>query len=148
MQHLQIAETVRQQKARYCRFIDTRQWEALAGLLKADIEVVIYDADDIVLATFSSAPAFITATQEFLADARSSHQVHNSELSVEADGRVAVIWSMQDRIVRTPRDGTPATTMRGYGHYHEIWEHVGGAWLIARLELRRTILDITKEARS
>ncbi len=37
--------------------------------------------------------------------------------------------------------------MRGYGHYHETWRLAGGEWIITRLELRRTILELETQDR-
>jgi hypothetical protein len=32
-----------------------------------------------------------------------------------------------------------------YGHYHETWVQSAEGWRIARLQLRRTILEITPQ---
>jgi hypothetical protein len=139
-----IAETIRQQKARYCRFVDTREWAALASLLKDDVRARMYDPEGTLIASFDTASAFVEAARDFLAGARSIHQVHNSELAFEQDGTVSAIWSMEDYIV-----GLDAKvgfgTMHGYGHYHETWERIDAdRWVIAQLELRRTILETGK----
>ena len=36
IQHMLDIESISQLKARYCRFIDTKQWERLRGLFAAD----------------------------------------------------------------------------------------------------------------
>ena len=33
----------------------------------------------------------------------------------------------------------------GFGHYHETWVLEDGAWPMARMELRRTILEVTSK---
>lgn len=141
---LTIAEAIRQQKARYCRFIDTKQWDAFASLLKDGINALMYDPDGTLIASFDEASAFVKAARDFLAGARSIHQVHNSELAFEQDGTVSAIWSMEDYIVGL-RPEVGFGSMHGYGHYHETWERIDdGRWVIARLELRRTILETGK----
>jgi len=131
-------------KARYCRFIDTKQWEAFAALLAEAPKIRMLGPDGDLLFAFDERDAFVALSSQFLAKGRSIHQVHNAEIEEIADGRVAAVWSMEDLIVFP--DAAPGETarMNGYGHYHEIWERGPDGWRIAELELRRTILDITQ----
>jgi hypothetical protein len=39
-----------------------------------------------------------------------------------------------------PEGDQPSKTMRGYGFYHETFEHQGSEWRIASLELRRSAI--------
>jgi hypothetical protein len=48
------------------------------------------------------------------------------------------IWAMQD-LLRWP-DGRE---LHGYGHYHETYERIDGAWRIKTLKLTRLRTDVT-----
>jgi hypothetical protein len=142
-QPVSAIEQVRQAKARYCRFLDTKQWDAFADLFIAAPEIGIYGTSGDLLAAFSSRDAFVSAAQGYLTGAQSIHQVHNDELTQRSEGQIGAIWSMEDHIL-FPKvdDGRPARH-HGYGHYHETWVQGADGWRIASLELHRTILEIT-----
>lgn len=125
-------------KARYCRLLDTKQWDAWADLF----------ADDLVLDTseangpppISGRTAALAMVRQMLEHARTVHQVHSPEITIAEDIAEA-IWAMQDRLIFP--DGTNLT---GYGHYIEGYVKHEGAWKIARTKLTRLILDVTAPA--
>ena len=136
-------DQVRQAKARYCRYLDTGQWDAFTALLVPSSDIRIHDADCALVVAFSSREDFIASARDYLAGAQSIHQVHNDELTLVSDGEIGAIWSMEDYIVFPQQaDGRPSRH-HGYGHYHETWLLGADGWRLARLELRRTILEIT-----
>lgn len=132
---------VRRAKARYCRFIDTRQWDDFAALLLPDVGIRMLDPDGGLIAAFDDRDAFMAVTTAFLQGARSSHHIHNEEIDLISDSEISAIWAMEDIVVNAaPAPGQPAR-MHGYGHYHETWKPTPQGWRIARLELKRTILE-------
>jgi SnoaL-like domain len=144
-----ISERIRQRKARYCRYMDTRQWVAFAVLFGDNPIISSVDPDGKLSASFASVDEFTATTSSFLEGARSIHHVHNSEIEFVSDNVVSAIWSMEDLILFPSVDIRRPRSIHGYGHYHETWEGDGDDWLITRLELRRTILETQfKEARS
>jgi hypothetical protein len=84
-------------------------------------------------------------TRGFLEGAQSIHHVHNAEIAVVGDDEVSAIWSMEDYIIFPDGDAERPKSMHGYGHYHETWRLAGGDWIITRLELRRTIVEIVRQ---
>ncbi|KQZ69192.1 hypothetical protein ASD55_14270 [Rhodanobacter sp. Root561] len=138
-----VIEQVRAGKARYCRYLDTKQWCDFAELFTPDVHVLVFDPDGKELAAFDHRDAFVKSAREFLAEARSIHQVHNDEFVQLPDGEIAATWSMEDYIVFPSTPGNASPSVHGYGHYHERWVERGGGWRIASLELRRTILETT-----
>lgn len=138
-------EQVRLRKARYCRSLDTKQWETFAALFVADAKATVFDPEGGLIAEFHTAGAFVNAARQFLEGARSIHQVHNDELELVSESEINAIWSMEDYIVfpLAPKDAP--ISVHGYGHYHERWVLKDGAWLISNLELRRTILEVTPQ---
>ena len=67
------------------------------------------------------------------------HQIHNSEIEVNSDTVVTAIWSVSDFQIHPAAESEPAKAEHGYGFFHESWARVGETWLIASLELWRTI---------
>lgn len=123
-------------KARYCRAIDTKDWEALSALMTHDVEFGITDADSDPDMT-SGRDETLATLQSLVAGARTVHQVHSPELEL-AGHEARVIWAVQDRAVYD--NGISVT---GYGHYHERWVRQDGQWKVARLLLRHLITDVT-----
>lgn len=136
-------DQVRQAKARYCRYLDTRQWDAFTALFVPSPDIRIVDADGGLVVAFASREDFTASARDYLAGARSIHQVHNEELTLVADGEIGAIWSMEDYIVFPEQAAGRPSRHHGYGHYHETWLRGADGWRLARLELRRTILEIT-----
>ena len=142
VRQLAALEEIRLVKARYCRFIDTRQWDAFARLFATDARLTFYDVGGAVLHRFTHVEQFLASTIETLASAHSIHQVHNSEIELDPTGSALAIWSMEDRI--TYADGAQRSfrSLHGYGHYYETLQSTGEGWLIKTLELKRTFLYI------
>ncbi len=121
-------------KARYCRFLDTKQWAAWADLF----------TEDLVLDTAEAGgPPPVTGRDEAVAmvrgtldTARTAHHVHMPEIAI-ADDTAEVIWAMQDRV--TFGNGY---SFVGYGHYTETYVKRGGDWKIARSKLTRLNIDL------
>jgi hypothetical protein len=137
---------VRTAKARYCRYADTKQWDKLSDLLVANPEILVYDAAGQLAYSFDNRDTYDAAVRGYLDGTQSIHQVHNEELAQVSDTEIRAIWSMEDCVIFPPADAAldprPARH-HGYGHYHETWVLDGGEWRMARMELRRTILEIT-----
>src|SRR6202007_1412965 len=58
----------------------------------------------------------------------SVHQGHNFELEFTSDTTAKGTWSMTDRLYFPP--GGAFSLMTGYGHYHETYAKIDGAWLL------------------
>lgn len=140
------ADQVRMAKSRYCRYLDTRQWDAFSDLFVPTPDIRIFGESDELLVSFSTREAFVEAARGYLQGARSIHQVHNEELTRASQGEIGAIWSMEDLIL-FPDDasGRPARH-HGFGHYHETWVRDAAGWRISQMALRRTILQITPQA--
>ena len=128
-------------KAKYCRYIDTKDWDAFTALFVPEPRIRMFDPEDAQLFAFDDREAFAAVSREFLANARSIHQLHNAEIEQLAPDRIAATWSMEDLIVFPDAPSGGMRRMNGYGHYHEIWVDGPEGWRISELELRRTILE-------
>ena len=143
----QAFDEIGMRKARYCRYVDTKLWEEFRELFADAPDIRFVDAEGTTIHAFTSVDEFVTRSAGYLEGARTIHQVHNAEMERVADDQVNAIWSMEDYLVFPPDDDQRPATMHGYGHYHESWQFRDGQWRIAKLELRRTILEITPKER-
>lgn len=131
-------EQIRQLKARYFRFIDTQDWVGLRGLFVDDVTVdVRHDGMDIR----TSADEFVTNVKAALRGVVSAHHGHMPEITLTGATTATGIWAMEDQLWFP--EGSPVAHLHGYGHYHETYELVDGAWLITSMRLTRLRRDIT-----
>lgn len=139
--YLEAYVAISQVKARYCRALDTKDWEAFAELF----------TDDVELDTRPSGGYLVRGREELLRVVRGSienaataHQVHSPEIVLEDANTARVIWAMQDRVVwdeeRRAKFGNHGLT--GYGHYHETYVRKDGRWRIAVQKLTRLHVDV------
>jgi 3-phenylpropionate/cinnamic acid dioxygenase small subunit len=128
---------ISQVKARYCRTLDTKDWDAFADLFTEDFTLDVPEVDTIH--GRDDAVAFIRAS---VGEARTAHQIHLPEIDLDGD-EARVIWAMQDRNTwDPPRNGI--STLRGYGQYHERYVRVNGTWKIAAQRLVYLQLDLNQ----
>jgi hypothetical protein len=129
-------ESIKQLKARYCRYLDAKDWTAWRELF----------ADDFVSEIAGTGGRDIIGADEFVAYARSTlgrrsqptvHQVHSPEISLTSPTSARGVWALND-VVRL----LPAFTLRGYGHYHETYEKHDGRWRLKSSRLTRLREDI------
>jgi hypothetical protein len=126
-------------KARYCRLLDSKDWEGWGALF----------ADDAVVDTTASGgsrlqgrEAVVASVRASLDPARTVHHIHSPEITVEGDLARAV-WAMQD-MIHWP-DGRKLV---GFGHYHERYTKGLSGWQIAETRLTRLHLELTAAAAS
>lgn len=124
-------------KARYCRFLDTKQWQAWNELFTEDF---LLDTSQ------AGGPPSICGRDDALAMVRAhietavtAHQVHSPEITIDG-ARAEGIWAMQDRV--SFENGRAIT---GYGHYTESYVKRNGSWRIARSKLTRLHQDMSAQ---
>jgi hypothetical protein len=121
-------------KARYCRLMDTKQWDAWRELFDEDYELDVSEESGIP--PIRGRDAALASVRSFIEHAITAHQVHAPEISIDGDVAQAV-WAMQDRVI-FPN----GLSMTGYGHYHERLVRRDGRWKIAALKLTRLHVDV------
>lgn len=124
-----------QAKAKYCRTLDTQDWDGLAALMTTDVEFGISDGHSEPEMT-KGRDETLALLQSLVASARTAHHVHAPEIDLN-DDEAQVIWAVQDRAVFD--DGTSVT---GFGHYTERWLRQAHVWKLASLRLSHLITDI------
>jgi uncharacterized protein (TIGR02246 family) len=133
IQRLVDIEAIRQLKARYFRFLDTKDWDGFGTLLTDDAYM---EADGVVREGRTAILAFLPKVLDGVV---TTHHGHTSEIEITGRDTATGIWAMFDYLT-WPGDGPPKG-MQGYGHYHEEYAREDGAWRIRRLVLTRLRVD-------
>lgn len=134
-------EAIRQVKARYCRLLDTKDWDGFTALFTPD--AVMDVQEDTGNPPITGHAAILEQVRSAVIDAQTAHQVHSSEITLQGDS-ADVVTAMQDRVVwapgKCPIPGGASIT--GFGHYTERYVRVDGAWKIAFLKLTRLYVEV------
>ncbi|MEZ0606794.1 nuclear transport factor 2 family protein [Paraburkholderia sp. IW21] len=135
--YLMAVNAIQMTKARYCRFVDTKQWYRLRTLFTADCR----------FEGLGSAPdradldTFIEGISRRLADVVSVHHCHMGEIELVGADEAKVIWAMEDHLEWQDSDevveAPGSRGFRGYGHYEECYVRQGDTWKISLLRLTR-----------
>jgi len=139
LERIEAMEEIRNLKARYFRYMDTKLWNDLPSLFTADLKVIAPKGD----IWMEGGDAYAASLKFGLEKAVSCHQGLTAEIEIIDADNARGIWAMQDVITwedRHPREGWKS--ILGRGHYHETYRRVNGAWRIATLKLTRIRLDI------
>ena len=137
-------EAIRQLKARYCRYLDTKDVESWRGVFTSDVVVTLDMAVSTGGADPQTAPPlegvdnFVPGVLASLDNVATMHHCHTPEITLTSESAATGIWAMEDLLIFS--DGRE---MHGAGHYHETYEKRDGSWRIKTLHLTRTILRIT-----
>jgi hypothetical protein len=137
-------EELRQLKARYCRFLDTKDVESWRAVFAADLVVTldmavsVGGADPMTAPPIEGVDNFVPMVLGGLQGVATMHHCHTPELTVTSATTATGIWAMEDLLVFA--DGRE---LHGAGHYHETYEKQDGSWRIKTLHLTRTILRMS-----
>ncbi|GAA2410343.1 nuclear transport factor 2 family protein [Actinomadura vinacea] len=129
-------EALKQLKARYCRTLDTKDWDGMRQIF----------TDDVVMDTTGSGGTLITGADTFMAFVRDNladrvtvHHCHTPEIAITSPSTATGIWAMEDRV-----QWPSGRELIGFGHYHETYEKTDGTWRIRTSKLTRLRMDITE----
>lgn len=137
-------EAIRQLKARYCRFLDTKDLASWRDVFTTDVVVTLDMAVSTAGADPQTAPPiegvenFAPMVMDGLEGVATKHHCHTPEITLTSATTAIGIWAMEDLLIFG--DGRE---LYGAGHYHETYEKRDGRWQIKTLHLTRTILKMT-----
>ena len=139
LDELVAIEEIRQLKARYFRFLDTKDWEGWANVFPEDavLETPLTTAEPV-----HGRAAIVETFRSRLGDnVITVHHGHSSEITIIDQRTARGIWAMDDRqTISNPANDGP-NSKRGFGHYVESYRlDEDGEWRIAALRLVR--LDV------
>jgi hypothetical protein len=128
-------EEIKRLKARYFRYIDTKQWDALRDLFTEDASLSFAEINP---APYDRAGG-IAMIRDALSQCVTVHHGHMPEIEIESADVAHGIWAMED-ILHWTDAGQRAlgrAFTQGWGHYHESYCRFEGQWLIHTLRLSR-----------
>jgi SnoaL-like domain len=133
---LREIEAIKQLKAKYCRYLDDKDWVQWRRLFDDEFAS---DITGIGGRQTTGADAFVAYTRQSIGrpSQRTVHQVHAPEINLTSATTAKGVWALND-VVRL----APAVTLHGYGHYHETYEKRDGHWRIKTSRLTRLREDI------
>jgi ketosteroid isomerase-like protein len=129
-------------KARYCRFLDEKNW---AGYADTFTEDAVLDTRPSGGPQMRGRDSLVKAVRASIETATTVHQVHLPEISMLDANTADVVWAMQDRVIwdDTTARKSGRRSLTGYGHYRERFIRCGdGQWRIFRSTLTRLHIDI------
>ena len=127
-------------KARYFRFMDTKQWSSWRELFTDDL---VFYIEETVMPTRTDpeivgGDAFVEFVSGALVNMVTVHHGHMPEIEITGDRSAVGVWAMFDWC----DDHVAKWAFHGYGHYHERYEKGDdGEWRIAELRLTRLRID-------
>jgi hypothetical protein len=133
VQELLDRAAIQETKARYFRYIDTKQWDKWRTVFSDDARFVSSKEWD-------NPDSFVADVSAALADQVTVHQGHMPEIVFTSKDTARVIWAMYDYV----EDMEAADGRRGivgFGHYEEEYTRVGDEWKISFLRLTRLRVD-------
>lgn len=74
------------------------------------------------------------------------HHAHTPEIAITGPTTAKGVWAMEDLLWW--QNGEVTEHLRGFGHYHETYEKIGGAWFIKSRVLTRLRVDSTPDFQS
>jgi hypothetical protein len=141
---LSAIEDLRILKARYWRYVDTKQWDSLRPLFAEDASFIA-GGDSF---NPSGRDEIVDLIREYMLKVTSVHRGYQHELEVIDESTAQGIWVMTDYLVYPPGGIKPGTRIatdqvHGYGHYVDEYAKADGDWQFKRVELYRLRLEVS-----
>ncbi|HYF47394.1 MAG TPA: nuclear transport factor 2 family protein [Acidimicrobiales bacterium] len=130
-------EAIKQLKARYFRFLDTKDWEAWAVVFATDALMEVPEADVVE----HGREAIVSAVSAALEGTTTVHHGHMPEIELTGPDTARGIWAMFDHVEWPDAGDGGRVGLQGYGHYHEEYVREDGEWRIAATRLVRLRAD-------
>lgn len=134
-------EAIRQLKTRYFRCVDAKDWDEYRAVFADDVVFDISDDMPETGLTHGADAAVALARAGLGADVTSVHHGHCPEIRLTSDDSAQGIWAMEDMLFWAPGAASPIRSLHGYGHYHETYRRIDGAWKIQTMTLKRIRVD-------
>ncbi|HTJ65609.1 MAG TPA: nuclear transport factor 2 family protein [Alphaproteobacteria bacterium] len=144
-ERLQAIEEIKQLKARYFRCMDEKDWAGLEAVFAPDLVADFRDSTgtrDESLLTHGAA-LYVKNLAPILEKITTTHHGHMPEIEITSATTATGIWAMEDLLWVGEGAPVPYKTMRGFGHYHETYEKIDGAWVIKTTRLSRLRVEVT-----
>ncbi|WP_197028855.1 nuclear transport factor 2 family protein [Blastococcus sp. URHD0036] len=130
-EQLSTFEEIRQLKARYSYFLDTKQWDAWAQLFTADFRWATENGLSV-----EGRDAFVEMVRSSIDAVATVHQFHAPVLEILSPTTATGLWPMFDYVA------FGETPIQGYGYYHETYRREDDGWRMSTQFLSRIRTDV------
>lgn len=144
LQRLLELEELKNLKASYFFYLDTKDWESWLDLFTPDATLQWDSASSVRGRDGQTSPKYVGIEQirehvayGILDPAQTVHQGHTPILELTSETTARGIWAMEDIVNSSDR------VLHAYGHYRETYRKVDGKWKIASLHLTRLRVTTT-----
>ena len=146
-----LVEGIKLLKARYFRFLDTKDYDGLDAIFTDDAVIDVRGSttasndtkpsvgglDDGLMTGLDLKKFFRTRIAELV----TVHHGHMPEITLLSERAATGVWAMEDRIWFKP--GSPSRMMHGWGHYHESYIRTDETWRISAMRISRIRTELT-----
>jgi hypothetical protein len=141
---LMAQEQIRRLKARYCRLLDTKQWDKWGDLFTPDASVAAGNDEAEVKGKVTGRQEIVRWVSGQVGKAVTVHHVFAPEIEIQSSSFATGVWAMED-LVTFAEDfpQRPFRSLNGFGHYHETYMADKERWYIKSIRLSRLRQDIT-----
>jgi hypothetical protein len=136
LETLLAIEEIKQLKARYFRYVDTKQWDLLPSVFTDDCTFGFEGVVPGQVSRYESVDDFVRGLEVILGGVTSVHHGHTPEITLSDPRTATGIWPMTDLLERPL--GHPLSSFTGYGHYYEEYRR-DDEWRIASVYLSRLL---------
>jgi hypothetical protein len=143
LERLIAVEAIKQTKARYFRFLDTKDWAGYTSVFTTDAQMDMReetrDENNVINGNQNIADYASKSVEGIV----TVHHGYMPEIEFVSDTSANVIWAMEDKLWKPEGSSSslPFNFLHGYGHYRETYRRVGAQWLIQSLKLTRLRVD-------
>lgn len=137
VQRLQDTEAIVQLKARYFRFIDTKDWVAFRDLFTDDCRHHLPEESPV---PFMSNDEYFPMMEAMLTNGVTTHHGYPPEITFSGEREAEAIWAMHDYVQVDAPSGR--VSIMGWGHYIETYRKCDdGRWRISSKRNTRLLVD-------
>jgi hypothetical protein len=137
LDELLARQAIQEVKARYFRYIDTKQWDRFRDLFTDDCKHYLPEESPV---SFMTNDDYFPMLEEMLNDGITIHHGHMPEITFVSDAEAEGVWAMTDYVQVNPPSGR--ISMMGWGHYYETYRKCDdGQWRISSKRNTRLRVD-------
>jgi hypothetical protein len=129
-ERLEQIEAIKQLKARYCRAIDTKDWDLLASCYTSTTRIDLSREE--ALAGFREPvvgiDAVVDSMRVALGDGCSIHVTFLPDIEIVTDERASGVWGLEYRTWQPAGSSIPM--LHGYAYSYDEYHRVDGRWLV------------------
>lgn len=147
LERLLAIEAIKTLKARYFRCMDAKDWAGMTA---------VYAPDATADFRSESPDGYVEGAEKIVAYTRlgiesvvTIHHGHMPEIEILSADTATGIWAMEDLLFWPEgqglqrADGGRISRLHGFGHYHETYRRIAGAWRIQSLRLSRLHVKVS-----